>query len=202
MMSSQPSENPQDIIESIIKKLDETVLKKAIDEPIDTAAKNFKYNCQKKQNPMQLQDILSDFVKHIYRDGTNTAFAPDDTLAHTISLLDRYYQGNYSNGYTAAILDAINGGPDDVKIVLHRIAEIIKTVERERYISGIFKSSIDISDWHLRCRIVKYLLSKYKSHLTPALYKCHPSQLVDEIPYILSIIISSTSTLQQAIDLL
>ena len=99
-------------------------------------------------------------------------------------------------------LDAINGGSDDVKIVLHRIAEIIKTVEREKYINGIFKSSIDISNWHLRCRIVEYLLSKYKAHLTPALYKCHHSQLVDEIPYILSIIISSTSTLQQAIDLL
>ena len=201
-MSSQPSENPQDIIELIIKKLDETVLKKAIDEPIDTAAKNFKHNCQKKQNSMQLQNILSGFVKHVYRHGINVAFAPDDILAHTISLLDRYYQGNYSNGHTAAILDAINGGSDDVKIVLHRIAEIIKTVERKKYINGIFKSSIDISDWYLRCRIVEYLLSKYKSHMAPALYKCHPSQLVDEIPCLLSNIISSTSTLQQAIDLL
>ena len=199
-MSSQLSKQPQEIIEAIIDSLDEKVLKRQIDEPIDKAVQNYRYEYKGQICHRQIQDLFSDFAAYIYKEGLKNSFVPADLPAHTIFLLDRYYQGNYSNGYTAAIFDAINGGSDSVKIVLQRIAEIIKTREREKYINRIFKSNADISNWHLRCRIVEYLLVKYKSHLTPVLQNCSPQQLVDEIPYLLSMIVNSISTLQQTIN--
>jgi len=199
-MNSQPFKQPQEIVEVIMDMLDERVLKRLIDEPVDKAVQNFKYENKEQINHWQIQKILSDFTAHIYKEGLKSGFTQENFLPFTISLLDRYYQGNFSNGFTAAILDTANGKDDDLRIVLHRIAEIIKTAEREKYISGIFSTSIDISDWHFRCRIVKYLLTRYKSHLTPTLQSCHPSQLVDEIPYLLSIIISSAFALQQTIE--
>jgi len=199
-MNSQPSKQPQKIIETIIDRLDEKSLKEAIDKPIDGAVQNYIYEYKEQTDHRQIQRLFSDFTAYIYKEGLKNGFVPADLPAHTIFLLDRYYQGNCSNGYTAAIFDAINGGQDGVKTVLQRIAEIIKTIERERYINAVFKNGIDISDWHLRCKIVEYLLTKYKSRFTPALQNCHPSQLADEIPCLLSIIINSSSTLQQAID--
>jgi len=199
-MSSQPSKQPQEIIEAIMDRLDERVLKRLIDEPVDKAVQNFKYENKEQIDHRQIQKILSGFAAHIYKEGLKSSLTQDDFLPFTISLLDRYYQGNFSNGFTAAILDAANGKEEDVKIVLQRMAEIIKTTEREKYISGIFKTNIDISDWHLRCRIAEFLLARYEPHLIPALQKYPPAQLVDEIPYLLSIIISNTFTLQQTID--
>ncbi|MFH1614968.1 MAG: hypothetical protein ABIG61_07780 [Planctomycetota bacterium] len=198
-MSSPPSKQPEEIIEAIIDRLDEKVLKKLIDEPIDKAVQNFRYEYKEQINHRQIQKILSAFAAHIYKEGLEFSFVPN-TLAFTIPLLDRHYQGNFSNGFTAAILDAGSGKEDDIKIVLHRIAEIIKTAEREKYIGGIFTTSIDISDWHLKCRIVEILLARYKSYLIPEIQNCSPQQLVDEIPYLLSIIINNISTLQQTID--
>ncbi|HBG25739.1 MAG: hypothetical protein A2Y10_20320 [Planctomycetes bacterium GWF2_41_51] len=199
-MSSQPSKQPKEIIEAIIKNLDEKVLKKSIDDPVDKAALNFKHDYEKILNHLQIQELLSNFVSLVYKDGLKSNIAQEDFLPFTIFLLDRYYQGNFSNGFIAAILDAANGNEDDLKIIFHRIAEIIKTTEREKYINGIFTARIDISDWHFRCRIAEYLLTKYKSCLTPAILNCPPQQLVDEIPSLLSIIISNTSTLQQIVD--
>jgi hypothetical protein len=199
-MNSQPSKQPQEIIEAIMDRLDERALKRLIDEPIDKAVQNFKYENKEQSDHRQIQKILSDFAAHVYKEGLKSGFAQDDFLPFTISLLDRYYQGNFSNGFTAAILDAANGKEEDLKIVLHRMTEIIKTAEREKYISGIFKTNIDISDWHLRCRIVEFLLVQYKPHLIPALQNYHPAQLVDEIPYLLSNIVNTASILQQTID--
>lgn len=199
-MNSQPSKQPQKIIEAIIDRLDEKGLKKAIDEPVEKAVQSYRYEHKKYANHGQIQKLLSDFTAYIYKEGLKNSFVPADLPAHTIFVLDRYYQGNYSNGHTAAIIDIINGGSDSVKIVLQRIAEIFKTIEREKCINAVFKNNIDISDWHHRCKIVEYLLSKYKSRLTVALQNCHPSQLADDIPYLLSIIINSSSALQQAID--
>ena len=181
-------------------RLDEKVLKRVIDEPIDKAVQNFRCKYKEQIDHRQIQKLLSDFAAHIYKEGLKSGFVPEDFLPFTVSLLDRYYQGNFSDGLTAAIWDAANGKEDDLKIVFHRIAEIIKTAEREKYISGILTTSIDISDWHLKNQIAEILFARYKSHLTPALQSCHPSQLVDEIPYLLSIIVNNTSTLQQIAD--
>jgi len=199
-MYSPPSKQPEEIIDAIIDRLDERVLKRLIDEPIDKAVQNFEYEYKEQIDHRQIQKLLSDFAARVYKEGLKSGFVPEDFLPFTISLLDRYYEGNFSNGFTAAVQDAANGKEDDLKIVFHRIAEIIKTTEREKYISGILTASIDISDWHLKCRIVEILIARYKPHLPPALQSCHPSQLVDEIPYLLNIIVNNTSTLQQIVD--
>jgi len=197
-MSSRPCKKIETTVESIIEKLDERILKKKFDEPVDMAAKNFKYESKEKPTRKQLQKLFSDYIREICRNGTKTL--REDYPAYTIWLLDENYQGDFSNGYNAAILDAANGGPDRTKKVLHRIAEIIKTDQRQKYISSVFTASFDITDWNLKSRIAEYLLSSYKDYFPEGLQECRPAQIIDEIPYLLSIIANSRSVLNHTLN--
>lgn len=187
-------------IEIILAALDESLIKRKIDGPVERAAEKFSYQRKSSLNYKQIHKILSEFVNHIYTIGLKSNWIISDPLAETLLLLDRFYQGTTSDGYTGAMIDAADSKIGGIDMVLTRLKEIIKTFERQKYIKGLFTSSIDNSHWHLKCRIVQILFEKYRSTLPPDILRCPPEQMANDIPSLLSLIQNSFTTLQEISD--
>ena len=183
--------------EAITAELDEVLIKKRIDGPIDAAAKNFRYYVKPSLDYKQIHRIFSDFLRHIYENGLQTDWAIPDSLAKAIMLLENYYQGTYANGYSAAMLDAGDTEYGGIDIVLNRLAEIIKTVERQKYFNGVFARHINPCDWYLKREIAGILLEQYRPILPPLMRKCVAAQIVGQIPALIDKYLNSCTTLQQ-----
>ena len=139
--------------------------------------------------------VLSDFYQAA-REKISHQIATCDCLNEVLMLLEKHYQGNLSNGYVAAMMDA-RQGDNGIDIVLYRLADIIKTAEREKYVCGVFSAHIDPGNWRLKCNIVEVLQRKYEKILPPNILACKPEQLVDEIHTLMNVIMSSSAIVEQ-----
>ena len=194
MTDSSKNNLAEEIVDKIVTELDEKLISARIDEPVERARKSFTPiradNCDNRSIHMILSDFYKAAREEIYRGKTTTC----DCLTEVLALLERHYQGNLSNGYVAAMMDS-RQGDNDMHIVLHRLADIIKTTERQKYICGVFSTFIDPNNWQLKCRIVEILQRRYKQILPPNILDCEPEQLVDEIPALINVIMNSSVTL-------
>ena len=180
--------------------LNESLVSRQIDVPVDKAAESYSHQKNLPLDHKRMHKIMSDFVHHIYTTGLRSDWIISDPLAETLLLLDRYYQGRTSDGYTGAMIDAADNKIGGINLVLAQLKEIIKTIERAKYIKAVFSSSIDNSDWYLKCEIARMLFEKYKNILPPELLSCSPEQMADEIDSLLILIQNSFTTLQQIAD--
>lgn len=197
MADSVIQKQAQKVIAEIIAALQETLIKSRIDDPIDKAANEFNCQVKKPVDHRQIHKILSDFVSQLYVAGLKSDWIISDPLAETLLILDSHYQGPSSNGYAAAMIDATDEQGGGLDMVLAHLAEIIKTIERQKYVNGVFTSYLDPADWYLKCQIVRQLLKQYNAILPASLQECMPQQLVDEIPHLISLIQNSHTVLQE-----
>jgi len=193
-MSSERKHRAEKILDSILNQLNEGHIRKRIDEPIDAVLGDFTSSLQQSGQNHTPSEVCSEFVRCVYADALGAKWHTVNAEATSLSLLEDHYQGLWSDGYCAAVLDATNSNMGGLDFVLAQLAEIIKTKERQEYVQAVFARQINPSDWHLRCEIVKVLLARYRPLLLPTLRECPPSQLVDEIPALTIAIISSHST--------
>ena len=200
MIQSDLEKKALTTIKTILVALDESLIHGKIDEPVEKAAETFRYQQKSSLDYQLIHRILSDFVNHIYTTGLQSDWIISDSLAETLLILDRFYQGTSFNGYAGAMIDAANNKSGGIDGVLLRLKEIIKTTERQKFIKAVFTSAIDHGDWPLKCQIVQSLLEKYQPILPPELLGCSPEQIVDEIPSFLSLTQNSFTTLQQISD--
>jgi hypothetical protein len=182
------------ILDNIFTQLNEDHIRKTIDKRIDDALDNFTSSLQQSGQNRTPSEIFSDFVRCVYSDGLGAKWHIVSAEATSLSLLEDHYQGLWSDGYCAAVLDATNSSMAGLALVLAQLADIIKTKERQEYVQAVFTRQIDPCDWYLRCEIVKVSLDRYGPLLSAALRECPPSQLVDQIPALTIAIISSHTT--------
>ena len=187
-------------VEIITAKLDPALMMSRFDEPIGRAARQFTYKAVRPITYRMFHRTIADFVQEIYGKGLNSRYKLTDPLEEAMSLLDDFYQSANGYGYVAAALDANDASQGGLDMVLIRLAEISKNVERQKYIQSVFAVNVDPSDWYLKCEIVGILLDEYKPFLPEQLARCDPSELVDEIPAIVYGCIGSDSALQQILS--
>jgi len=121
-----------------------------------------------------------------------------DADIEAIFLLENHYSSTmYGNGYTAAMLDADDPEIGGIQNILLNLAEIIKDIERHKYIEGVFIWHLYSNNWNVRCEIAHLLLKDYRHFIPERLQNCMPAQFVDEIPSIIYRHVSSDSVLQQ-----
>jgi len=193
-MSSERRHRAEKVLDSIFKQLNEDRIRQLIDEPIDAVLDNFTSSLRQSGQSRTPSEVFSEFVRCVYADGLGAKWHIVNAEATSLSLLEGHYQGLWSDGYCAAVLDATNSNMAGLDFALAQLAEIIKTKERQEYVQAVFARQIDPCDWYLRCEIVKVLLDRYGLLLSPALGECPPSQLVDQIPALTIAIISSHTT--------
>jgi hypothetical protein len=193
-MSSENMHRAEKVLDEIFRQLNEDDIRKRIDEPIDTAFEDFTKRLEKMGEEDHPSEVFTEFIRCVYTDALKAGWHVVNAAATSLRLLENHYQGLWSDGYCAAVLDAANSAMGGVCFVLAQLAEIVKNVERQEYVQAVFARQIDPSDWQLQCEIVKVLMDRYSQLFSPMLRKCPPSQLVEEIPALTTAIISSHNT--------
>ena len=203
MTFSHSRTGADDMLERILALLDETRVQQEIDEPIDRAAAAFRREEEQPVSHRRFNRVMGSFVRHIYRQAIKTQqeLSPSQASAEAIALLERGYWGARARGYDAALLDAVNPTHNGLEIVLAQLAQIMKDNERRKYTHWVFATSLGPLAWSDRCRVAELLLDRLRPFLTPQLQRCVAAQLVDEIPTLIALHLSSDALLRHMPDI-
>jgi len=188
MTSSEEQQTAAIVIDEIMKRLDEQRLRQTIDDPLDAAASSFQLEEQPNVTPGLFHWVLGDFVAHVYESGLSLRqrLSPEQARAEAISLLNAAYQGVHGSGYETALIVAVDPALDGMALVLARLTETIKALERQKYTRWVFADALEPLDWRSRCRVAETLLDRLSPFLPPELLRCAAAQLADEIPALIT----------------
>ena len=155
MRNSEVMFDAQECIDEVIELIGDEHLYYLIDEPIQKAATEFKFN---PKTPIDHQFFIrttSDFVSHIYRHGLRVrqTMTAEQAQSEALLILEHSYQGTYSKGYDAAYLDASNPEVGGLEFMLSQTSEIIIS-NPLKFSSIIF--SVVLLIWNLTRIIGKY----------------------------------------------
>ena len=183
--------------------LDEEIVSREIDTPIDLALQNFRFDEKTPFSHSDFNRVIAGFIRHLYREGLRLwrNLSDRESLAEAVSLLKRHYRGAYTTGYDGALLDARTGKLEGVEIVLAALAEAIKTVERDKYIASVFVQNIGQLDWEEQCQIVSTYLKQYGSSLPPQLRETDCARWAGHLPDLILNHMSSERLVGQIIGL-
>lgn len=197
-MNSDLEKHARETIATIMLELDPDRIKKWFDDPIGKAAREFDCEPICPITYKEFHRIVADFIEHVYDKALGASWMLTDPLAEAIWLLEAGYQSAvYGTGYIAALLDANDPAEGGIQTVLTGLAELIKGIRRQEYTRAVFARYLGGCNWHLRCEIARFLLEDYRAFIPKRLGKCAPAQLADEIPSLISMLISSDSVLHQ-----
>lgn len=197
-MNSDLEKLARETIAAIMVELDPDRTKDRFDDPIAKAAREFGYDPICPIAHKEFHRTVAGFVEQVYDKGLATSWMLTDPLAEALWLLENGYESAvYGTGYVAALLDANDPAEGGIQTVLTGLAELIKDIERQKYIRAVFARYLHGCSWALRCEIAQVLLEDYRAFLPERLGKCAPAQLADEIPSLLLMLLSTNSILQQ-----
>ena len=198
MMKSDLNKLARETVERIMTELDPDRTKRRFDDPISKAARQFDYEPTCPITHKDFHRVIAGFVEHVYEKALAASWMPADPLAEAIWLLEAGYQSAiYGTGYTAALLDANDPAEGGIQTVLTGLAESIKGITQQEYTRAVFARYLCGCNWRLRCEIAHLLLENCRAFLPERLGKCAPAHLADEIPSLISMIISSDSAVNQ-----
>jgi hypothetical protein len=197
MMNSDLEKLARETITTIMVELDPDRIKSRFDNPIDKASREFDYEPTCPVTHKEFHRIIASFVTHLH-DKAATTWMFGDPLAGAIWLLEAGYQSAaYGTGYIAALLDANDPAEGGIQTVLAGMADSVKGIKRQEYTNAVFARYLHGCSWHLRREIARLLVEKYRAFLPERLGKSDPAQLTDDIPLLISKLISSDSVLYQ-----
>ena len=201
MTNTDLRERAERAIKTMMAGLDLGRIKGLFDEPIDNAARQFRHKAGCPVSHKTFHKVLVDFVVQVYDRGLNARWKlSTDPLGEAIVLLESHYQSHYGHGYIAAILDANDATQGGIDAVLYLLKEIIKRVERHKYLRSIFATNIETADWHVQCEIVRILVETYRPFLPEQIGQCEPWELVSQIPSMISLCLGVDSALQEILS--
>jgi len=198
-MSADLRKRAEQILTILYAGLNDNIMQQRINTPVDQAFKTFGYKADKPITLDVFHQIIGDFIQHIYTNGLKTSWKLSlvGPVAQAISLLEKYYQSDFAQGYIAARMDAQDTAQGGMDTVLQRMAESIKAAEQETYIQALFTKHLTLTQWQLRCMVAEVFLERYREFLPPPLRKCVPAQIVDELPSLLQRYLAGDAALQQ-----
>jgi len=201
MTNTDIREEAERTIKTMTAGLDLGRVKGLFDEPIDNVARQFKHQAGCPVSHKTFHKVLADFVVLVYDRGLNACWKlSTDPLGEAIVLLEGNYQSHYGHGYIAAALDANDATQGGIDAVLYLLKEIIKRVERHKYLRSIFATNIETADWHVQCEIVRILVETYRPFLPKQIGQCEPWELVSQIPSMISLCLGVDSALQEILS--
>lgn len=201
MADTDAGTRAQAVISTIAADLDEDLIRRRFDEPVDAVVRRFRYQADDPVTSGTFHSVVSDFVGQVCAEGLNKPGAWIDPLSEALDLLDHHYESPaYGRGYVAARLDARDPARGGLPSVITSLAEIIKAVERQKYVQGVFNRRLVGVDWEVRCAIAKLLLARDIAFLPRQLAACSPALLTDEIPSMLLTALRIDSVVHQILS--
>jgi len=164
-----------------------------IDESIQKAATEFKFDPNVLFDHEFFIRTMGNFVSHIYMHGLRVrqTMTIEQAQSEALFILEHHYHGAYAQGFYAAYLDASNPNTEGLESVLAQMTEIIILKERSKHVRWVLASRIISEDWHIKCLIAEILLDRWKSYLPPNILACSPAQLADNLPDLFNVFIAT-----------
>ena len=177
-------------LDTLVNLLNEEVLIKEIDQPLEKAINSFAFKLVEKMTYKEFNGIMASFYQYLNQHGliVTRKLSNADALNEVIWLIENHYRGYETSGYDGAVFDALSQGEEGILLILERLTAMIKSIERTKYIDFIISSTVDPSNWSLRKELVKAILERF-SHLFHSDVQQLPSaQLVPCLEDLLSIV--------------
>jgi len=183
MMNSEREASQDKVLEKIMALLEEERIVREVDKPIDEAVEVFQLKIKTPVSYSDFKRVISEFVAHLHRWGLRLPrhLSDEEAFTEAAFLLRWHYEGVHTKGYDGALLDATSGNLEGLEMVLSRVADSVKTCEREKYVEWVFVSNIDQLDWGAKYQLASAYLMQYEEFLPPQLRGIDPARLTEHL---------------------
>jgi len=178
------------ILEQLTDLLDGGTLAEQIDAQIDRAFHEYGLPPQSGFSHEQFHQVTAEFIKFLYEKASLPGGKLTLSQAHdeAIAILGQFYQGTHGDGYHGAVLDASDPEQPGISLVLFRMADVVKTRQRQKYTRWVVSRHIDPADWHLKRSIAELLIERNRELLPPEIVQSSPGQWADHLTELLTLI--------------
>jgi len=183
MRSSDSDHSADKAIDAIMMLLDENRVAGEIDEPIDQAARAFRFEAKEGCSHCDFNRIIGRFVSHLYKTGLRLPrhLSTEEAFAEAVFLLKKNYPGAHEDGYDVALMDASDTKLEGIEQILSGLAESIKEAEREKYMEWVFLDNVDQLDWNAKLRMAAVHQKRNTQFFPPDLLALNPSRLAHQL---------------------
>ena len=198
LKNSDSIPSAEELLDRIANLLSEEKILAEVDQPLDKAAQAFRLELKESLSYSSFNQAVGAFVRHVYQSGLRLSrdLSENEAMTEAVYLLRRYYRGGYTEGYEGALLDAMDGNLEGLELVLSRICESVREIERAKYVNWVFAEHFDRLNWDARRRLVIAYLNQYR-HLLPAkLLELNPARLVGHFRVLIINHVSSNNLLK------
>jgi len=201
-MNSEHVQSFQEVIDRMLSLLSEERILAEIDQPLDEAVGAFQLELREPLSHSSFNEVVAQFIRHIYRAGLRLPrhLSKTEALAEAVFLLQRYYQGGYTEGYDGALWDAMSRSLEGLELALSRLGESVKEVERNKYVNSVFAQHVDLLDWETKRQLVITYLDQYGDFLPAQVRELDPARLVDHFHALIINHTSSINLLKQVFE--
>ena len=201
MKNSESVQTAEETLAEIADLLSEEQILAEVDQPMDQAAQAFRLELKEPLSHSSFNQAVGEFVRYVYKSGLRLPrdLSESEAVMEAIYLLTRYYRGGPTDGYDFALLDAMAGYLEGLELVLSRICESIKEIERAKYVNWVFAEHFDRLDWDARRRLVMAYLDKLRDFLPAKMLELSPARLVDHFRDQIIDYVSSTDLLKRVL---
>jgi hypothetical protein len=181
MKSSEASAEARRIVDELLHLLSEGEIARKIEGPIEEAVQEFQVEPRGEVSHSFFHETISRFVQHIYRHGVPCPreLTLEQARDKAISLLSRRYRGDHYRGYEAAYEDATCEDTNGLRVVLSRMADIIKEDERSSYMQWVFRTGLDPRQRELPEQVARILLDRNAPFLPEKILQMDLAELSD-----------------------
>jgi len=175
------------ILDSILEQINEMTLYIRIDKPLDQCLLSLSYPIPDELSVNSIHQYLIELYRHIRHNGIlpSIEISNEKASEEIIWILESNYQGDKTVGYEGFLFDFMYGDHESRQIMIVRFIEILKNMEREKYISFIFKSKIDPLDWYKKYELVLEIFQRHNKALSPHILAFNPKELVPALEEII-----------------
>ena len=180
-IASEISQDEVKVVERILDLLSPERIYREIEYPIDAISGGFQINMDESLTHTAFNRVVAGFVQRIYGEAVRLPrrFSVHEALAEGIDLLNRYSAVEGPDRYGSILGLTLTGTPDDLKAVLMQLAEIIKDIERRKYVRWVFVCHFRTLEWNRQCRIVAAYRERMSPYMTADVLRLKPEQLVE-----------------------
>ena len=175
------------ILENLSEQMDEALMARLIDQPIDEAAEAFPLEKGRAHSHELFHKTVAAFFHWLHEKALRCGCSISPAQAHdeAVTLLEQAYQGTHLSGYDAAVADAADPAGAGISLVLARLAETVKAQERRKYQAWVFARHLGPADWDTKCAIAVILMEGWLDVMPSHLRPYPPEFWADEIPELL-----------------
>ena len=186
-MSSDPRARAVRAFRQVERLLDEDLIARRIDVPLDRALSTFKVPDMGSLDTRMFDSILEDVVIHIRATGTypRRHLSREEARSQATSLLSSPQTSGDRLFYDNLLHAAVHGHISAVYEAVATISEGIRNVEHLSYRQWVQAACVDALTWEEKVCLVKYLLADHDIQKLDMARTVPPASLVSELSILL-----------------